>query len=74
MDNVKKQWIKIIADGLAKAAEGKGIALGDIEQRVIVERPPRAEMGDLAFPMFPFAKDFRGCPPNDCGTGGGRPW
>ncbi len=63
MDNVKRQWIKIIADGLAKAAEGKGIELGNIEERIIVERPPRADMGDLAFPMFPFAKDFRGAPP-----------
>ena len=28
-----------------------------------MERPPRAELGDLAFPMFPFARDFKTSPP-----------
>ena len=30
---------------------------------VVAERPPRLDMGDLAFPMFAFAKAFRQAPP-----------
>ena len=63
MEKVKKQWIEKIAGGLSKAAESKGISLENIEDRIIVERPPKAELGDLAFPMFPFAKDFKTAPP-----------
>ncbi|OQY34622.1 MAG: arginine--tRNA ligase [Spirochaetaceae bacterium 4572_59] len=63
MDNIKNQWIKIIAEGLAKAASAKGLSLEKIEKRIIVEHPPRPELGDLAFPMFPFAKDFKTAPP-----------
>ncbi len=63
MDSVKSQWIKIIAAGLLEAAGEKGLTLENIEDKIVVERPPRSEMGDLAFPMFPFAKDFRMAPP-----------
>ena len=63
MDSVKTQWVEIIAQGLAKAAAGKGLTLEKIEDRIIVEHPPRPELGDLAFPMFPFAKDFKTGPP-----------
>ena len=63
MDSVKTQWIAIIAEGVAKAASAKGITLDNIEERIIVERPPRPDLGDLAFPMFPFAKDFKTGPP-----------
>ncbi|WP_455382817.1 arginine--tRNA ligase [Salinispira pacifica] len=30
---------------------------------MVVERPPRVELGDIAFPMFPFAKLLRKGPP-----------
>ena len=63
MDSVKSQWISIIARGLSQAAEEKGISLENIEGKIVVEKPPRAELGDLAFPMFPFARDFKTSPP-----------
>jgi arginyl-tRNA synthetase len=36
---------------------------GEITQdQILMETPPRPEMGDLSFPMFPFAKIFRSNP------------
>lgn len=63
MDKAKTQWIAIMAEGLKRAAAEKGIALENVEDRIILERPPRADLGDLAFPMFPFARDFKMAPP-----------
>lgn len=63
MDKQKKNWAALIAGALAKAAEEKKLEISGLADRVIVEHPPRPEMGDLAFPMFPFAKDFRCAPP-----------
>lgn len=63
MLEIKQQWKKIIAESLVKMAETASVALENPEERIIVETPPKAEMGDLAFPMFPFAKDFKKAPP-----------
>jgi len=30
--------------------------------RVVIEQPPRVELGDFAIPMFPFAKPLRSAP------------
>jgi len=62
MKNQKIVWQSIIADALKKAAEEKGLNHPDFSEKIIVENPPRPEMGDLAFPMFPFAKEFRTSP------------
>jgi len=37
-------------------------ALGVAPERVVVEQPPRPDLGDLAFPMFPFAKAMKKSP------------
>lgn len=63
MDKQKKQWLELMSQALNRAAEDKGLEPSDFASRIIVEHPPRPEMGDLAFPMFPFAKDFRTAPP-----------
>lgn len=63
MDKQKKQWLELMSQALESAAKEKGLDLSDFSSRIIVEHPPRPEMGDLAFPMFPFAKDFRTAPP-----------
>ncbi len=62
MKTQKKVWQNIIADALAGAAREKGLELSGIPEKLIIEHPPRPEMGDLAFPMFPFARDFRIAP------------
>ncbi|MDA3955322.1 arginine--tRNA ligase [Oceanispirochaeta sp.] len=63
MEKQKKLWQNIMAEALGNAALEKGLDQTDFSGRVIVELPPRPEMGDLAFPMFPFAKEFRMAPP-----------
>lgn len=63
MQELKEQWKKIIAASLKTSAEKAGISLEVPEDKIIVETPPKSEMGDLAFPMFPFARDFRKAPP-----------
>jgi len=63
MEKQKEHWKLILSEALAKAAESKGITASDWSGRITQERPPKPEMGDLAFPMFPFARDFRMAPP-----------
>ncbi|MBI9098175.1 MAG: arginine--tRNA ligase [Spirochaetaceae bacterium] len=63
MLEIKEQWKKLIADSLKILAEKGSINLDNPEERIIIETPPKPEMGDLAFPMFPFARDFRKAPP-----------
>ncbi len=63
MDKQKKQWLELMAQAVDKAAQAKGLESADYTSRIVVEHPPRPEMGDLAFPMFPFAKDFKTAPP-----------
>lgn len=68
MTVLRDHWKELIARGLAAwaAAEGLGDALGDtagLADRIQAEQPPRPEMGDLAFPLFPFAKALRKGPP-----------
>lgn len=63
MEKQKSQWKEIIASAISRIASEKGLDCTDIENRLVIERPPKPEMGDLAFPMFPFAKDFRTAPP-----------
>jgi len=63
MLEIKEQWKQIIARSLKEMAEKASLDLGNPIDRIIIETPPRPEMGDLAFPMFPFARDFRKAPP-----------
>lgn len=63
MQEIKVQWKKIIAASLEKAASAAGVELKDALDKIVIETPPKPELGDLAFPMFPFARDFRKAPP-----------
>ncbi|MDR1278000.1 MAG: arginine--tRNA ligase, partial [Treponema sp.] len=63
MYNYKEAWKDRIAGALNRAIKD-AVPGGTIDpSRVIAEIPPRPEMGDLGFPMFSFAKDFRQAPP-----------
>ncbi|SLM10101.1 Arginine--tRNA ligase [uncultured spirochete] len=60
MEHYIDQWKTIIAAHLRTIADKKGIVdfsltLNDI----IAEKPPKPELGDIGFPMFAFAKQFR---------------
>ena len=57
------EWVALIAETLKKLASEKDIEIGGVESRLKGGKPPKADMGDIAFPLFPFAKDFRMAPP-----------
>ncbi len=63
MTELKAAWKRIIARSLAELAHTMGAAAASISaEDVVAERPPSSELGDLGFPMFPFAKLLRTAP------------
>jgi arginyl-tRNA synthetase len=62
MRKYKDMWRQRVAQALAGSAADASI--GELDTSALVtETPPRPEMGDIAFPMFPFARAFRKAPP-----------
>ena len=57
MNRYKQLWRGILAGALSEKT-GRRIE----ESEVVAEVPPRPELGDLAFPLFPFAKALRKSP------------
>jgi arginyl-tRNA synthetase len=63
MDEVKTAWKGVVARALAAYAREKNVeAVPPAADAVVVEKPPKPELGDLGFPMFPYAKLFRSSP------------
>ncbi|NBF40988.1 MAG: arginine--tRNA ligase, partial [Spirochaetes bacterium] len=63
MQAYRTVWKRRIADTLRELAREREIDESQIDEAdVIVERPPKAELGDLGFPLFPFARVFRTAP------------
>ncbi|MEW5814015.1 MAG: arginine--tRNA ligase, partial [Spirochaetota bacterium] len=63
MTEFKQQWRKIISVCLnALASEHKLVIEPISETSIITETPPQPELGDIAFPMFPYARLFRTAP------------
>ena len=62
MKKYREQWRQIVADAVAGFAVDAGIA-GIDTSTIVLETPPRPEMGDIACPLFPFARAFRKAPP-----------
>lgn len=63
MQDIKEAWRLAVATALKKVATDLGSAETIDPERVIAETPPKPELGDLGFPMFPFAKTLRKGPP-----------
>ena len=64
MVEMKTAWKTIIARALQAYAKGRGIETAmPGPSGIVVEKPPKAELGDLGFPMFPYAKLLRSGPP-----------
>jgi arginyl-tRNA synthetase len=63
MFDAKNIWKNRILKGLNDLLEENGINEKLSGEKIIVEKPPKPDLGDLAFPMFPFAKLFRKGPP-----------
>jgi arginyl-tRNA synthetase len=64
MVELKSAWKRVVAKALAEYAKEKGVEtpMPDADS-VVLERPPKPELGDLGFPMFPYAKLLRAGPP-----------
>lgn len=53
----------IVIEALSQLAKEKNIEVENLHTLLISETPPNPEMGDIGFPLFPFAKAFRMGPP-----------
>jgi arginyl-tRNA synthetase len=63
MEHYIDQWKSVVAAHLNALAKEKGLDdLSFSPERIIAERPPKPELGDVGFPMFPYAKLFRMAP------------
>lgn len=58
MKDIKEQLQKKVYKALNKIAGDNEI----LSENVIVENPPKPELGDIAFPMFPYAKVLKKSP------------
>ena len=59
MKSIKELWSNRILKTLSQMADEADISSRDFADRLTVGRPPRNDMGDLSFPLFSFARDFR---------------
>lgn len=60
MEHYVDQWKTIIATHLRKIAGKLGISDFSLSLNdIIAEKPPKPELGDIGFPMFAFARQFR---------------
>ncbi|PKL25438.1 MAG: arginine--tRNA ligase [Spirochaetae bacterium HGW-Spirochaetae-3] len=62
MRSVKEAWKAAVSAAVVDILAEKGADAG-LAASVIPESPPDASMGDIGFPMFPFAKALRMGPP-----------
>ncbi|UTD13011.1 arginine--tRNA ligase [Treponema denticola] len=60
MEDIKTTWQKIIADTLNGIAPETCDKI--LPELINIETPPNPEMGDVAFPLFTFAKSFKSSP------------
>ncbi|MBL8968525.1 MAG: arginine--tRNA ligase [Spirochaetaceae bacterium] len=64
MVEAKAAWKAIVARALAAYIAEKGAPVeAPAASAVVLERPPKPELGDFGFPMFPYAKLLRAAPP-----------
>lgn len=64
MQDIKDAWRERIAAAVATVAAAAGATIETPKaEQVVVETPPKPELGDLGFPMFAYAKVLRKGPP-----------
>ena len=66
LQQVKEYWKSIISGELLAIAKELHIDESLVKEvgELVVQTPPKPEMGDLAFPLFQYAKVFKTSPPN----------
>ena len=63
MIDTGKQLINIVYDALSAVFREAGTQIDFAPDSIIPGIPPKPELGDVAFPMFAFAKKLRTAPP-----------
>jgi arginyl-tRNA synthetase len=63
MKAFRDEIVDKLLNALHRFAADKGLQAEIAADQIMIETPPKPELGDLAFPMFPFAKTFRMGPP-----------
>ena len=61
MRKYRETWHDLISQALRATAAEVGLPAPDTSA-LVAETPPRPEMGDIAFPLFPFARAFKKAP------------
>jgi arginyl-tRNA synthetase len=59
LDQLRSQWREAVWKALARI---DSTGCPPAQEDLVFETPPQPEMGDLAFPMFPFARTFKKSP------------
>ncbi len=62
MTEFKNLWRDAIFNIIREIASEKGLSIDIGVQEIIVERPPNPALGDIAFPMFQFARHLKASP------------
>lgn len=63
MKDIRNLWAGRVFQGLKSLAESKSLDTSSFSQEsLVLQKPPKPEMGDIAIPLFPFAKVFRIAP------------
>lgn len=63
MKDIRNLWAGRVFQGLKSLAESKSLDTTAFSQEsLVLQKPPKPEMGDIAIPLFPFAKVFRTAP------------
>jgi len=69
MNSIKKRWEAVIAKALVSYAESLEINPSVLDTvQLIIQVPPKPELGDFALPLFPLAKIFRKSPKEIAGN------
>ena len=63
MNDIKELWTSRVLGVLVNMANDAGVSSDGFADRLSVGKPPKSDMGDLSFPLFPFAKDLKQAPP-----------
>ena len=59
MNDIKIEWKNKLEEALFSIAGLQGLDVNRDQINLIVEKPPKPEMGDLAFPLFSLARLFK---------------
>lgn len=63
LKDIQNLWTSRVLGELENMAESAGVESDGFSSRLSVGKPPKSDMGDLSYPLFPFAKDLKKAAP-----------